>query len=328
MKTSSSSGTRAARQLAKEKALAVTFASLLSVSAFSGLVTDLVDLGVASRSLHYLMHAIFGLFLFVGSLFYAVYHQRRTVGVRRPLTVASGHLLAAILLLLGIGGTYIVLFGVTESSRWVLVWHRLLSYATLGLLILHVMVALLGKGKGGKRIRVLSASRPLMGAGATTLLYFAVVGVGGPYLDRRAEDGITKEIPADYQLPFGEQPFAPSQTVFRDNKVLLQQAAFSISRQCGGCHADIFRQWSSSAHSQAASDPSYVKNVDLLADTKGLPATRFCEGCHAPVALLGGQLTEGGRHGGTPGTAAFEEGVGCLGCHAIQRVAHLKGVAS
>jgi hypothetical protein len=97
---------------------------------------------------------------------------------------------------------------------------------------------------------------------------------------------------------------------------------------CGDCHEEITRQWISSAHKQSASDKSYISNISLLADKAGMAATRYCEGCHAPVALLTGQLTEGGKHGGIPGTDAFEEGVGCLGCHNIERAVHVKGVAS
>ncbi|MDH4228611.1 MAG: multiheme c-type cytochrome [Nitrospirota bacterium] len=71
--------------------------------------------------------------------------------------------------------------------------------------------------------------------------------------------------------------------------------------------------------------PTYQTNINLLAGKKGMAATRYCEGCHAPVALLSGQLTEGGRLD-TPGH--MNEGVGCLGCHAVDRVEHLEGVGS
>jgi len=84
----------------------------------------------------------------------------------------------------------------------------------------------------------------------------------------------------------------------------------------------------SSVHQQAASDPTYVTNVSLLAEKKGISATRYCEGCHAPVALLTGELTPGGNHGGISSTPANHEGISCMGCHGIDSLAHLKGVAS
>jgi hypothetical protein len=59
-----------------------------------------------------------------------------------------------------------------------------------------------------------------------------------------------------------------------------------------------------------------------------MAATRYCEGCHAPIALLSGQLTEGGAHGGIPNTPAHIEGVSCLTCHGIDKIIHLRGVGS
>ena len=47
--------------------------------------------------------------------------------------------------------------------------------------------------------------------------------------------------------------------------------------------------------------------------------------CHAPVALLSGELSKGGKLD-TPGH--LDEGVSCMGCHGIDKVMHLKGVAS
>jgi hypothetical protein len=78
-------------------------------------------------------------------------------------------------------------------------------------------------------------------------------------------------------------------------------------------------------HAQAASDKAYQKNINLLSSKKSMAATRYCEGCHAPVALMGGQLTTGGKLD-TPWH--IEEGVSCMACHGIKTVSHLKGNAS
>ena len=66
----------------------------------------------------------------------------------------------------------------------------------------------------------------------------------------------------------------------------------------------------------------------MLESKRGISATRYCEGCHAPVALLTGELTPGGKHGGIQGTVAHNEGIGCMGCHGIVNVVHTNGVAS
>ena len=52
----------------------------------------------------------------------------------------------------------------------------------------------------------------------------------------------------------------------------------------------------------------------MLIDEKGVQFSRHCEGCHNPVALFSGDLSQG-----MPKTRPFEdEGVTCSTCHAIQ----------
>ena len=56
-----------------------------------------------------------------------------------------------------------------------------------------------------------------------------------------------------------------------------------------------------------------MKNVNALIDEKGVQFSRHCEGCHNPVALLSGDLTQG-----MPKKRPFEdEGVTCSTCHSI-----------
>jgi tetratricopeptide (TPR) repeat protein len=56
-----------------------------------------------------------------------------------------------------------------------------------------------------------------------------------------------------------------------------------------------------------------LKNVNMLIDEKGVQYSRHCEGCHNPVALLSGDLSQG-----MPKKRPFEqEGVTCSTCHSI-----------
>ena len=60
--------------------------------------------------------------------------------------------------------------------------------------------------------------------------------------------------------------------------------------------------------------PWYLKNVNMLIDEKGVQFSRHCEGCHNPVALFSGDLSQG-----MPKKRPFEdEGITCSTCHAIQ----------
>lgn len=42
----------------------------------------------------------------------------------------------------------------------------------------------------------------------------------------------------------------------------------------------------SSAHHQAASVPTYVKNINLLEANRGISATRYCEGCRGIELIM------------------------------------------
>jgi hypothetical protein len=137
----------------------------------------------------------------------------------------------------------------------------------------------------------------------------------------------TEPVTKPYNYKYGEHPFRPSQTETYHHQ-FLDAKQIATSNDCASCHSDIAQEWHSSAHRQAASDRAYVTNISLLSDKKGIEATRYCEGCHAPIALLTGQLSKGGQHGGVKNTVANTEGIPCLGCHAINKAMHLKGVAS
>jgi hypothetical protein len=136
-----------------------------------------------------------------------------------------------------------------------------------------------------------------------------------------------KPASGEYQYNYGQHRFRPSQTE-TSNGAFVDSRQIAESKRCVSCHRDIAKQWFSSAHRQAASDKAYVSNIDLLTTKRGISAARYCEGCHAPVALLTGQLSPGGQHGGIPNTPANDEGVTCMTCHGIESLVHLKGVAS
>jgi len=58
------------------------------------------------------------------------------------------------------------------------------------------------------------------------------------------------------------------------------------------------------------------RDVDLLTAEKGVEYTRHCEGCHDPIALFAGVLTQGG-----PGKRPYDQdGITCMVCHSIQKV--------
>ena len=94
---------------------------------------------------------------------------------------------------------------------------------------------------------------------------------------------------------------------------------------CGraGCHTTAFQEWRGSVHQQAASDPVYQRVRGEYAAHSGATAARWCAGCHEPLSLVkAGNTTL--KTASETGRAA-NEGVGCVGCHAVTAAAARTG---
>ena len=117
-----------------------------------------------------------------------------------------------------------------------------------------------------------------------------------------------------YNYAFGkESPFLPSNAM-SSNGQFLSPKSFYNAQYCGHCHQEAYHQWRQSVHSNSFRAPWYLKNVNALIDEKGVQFSRHCEGCHNPVALLSGDLSQG-----MPKKRPFEdEGITCSTCHSIQ----------
>ncbi len=117
-----------------------------------------------------------------------------------------------------------------------------------------------------------------------------------------------------YNYAFGkESPFLPSNAMTANGQFINPRSVLT-AEYCGHCHQESYHQWRQSVHSNSFRQPWYLKNVNMLIDEKGVQFSRHCEGCHNPIALFSGDLSQG-----MPKTRPFEqEGVTCSVCHAIQ----------
>ena len=140
-----------------------------------------------------------------------------------------------------------------------------------------------------------------------TPLYGAHTSISGP------TSPFHDSIAARYNYAFGkDSPFLPSNATDVSGQ-FLSPKSFSTADYCGHCHQEAFHQWRQSAHSNSFRAPWYIKNVNMLIDEKGVQYSRHCEGCHNPVALLSGDLSQG-----MPKKRPFEqEGLTCSVCHSI-----------
>lgn len=122
-------------------------------------------------------------------------------------------------------------------------------------------------------------------------------------------------VAADYELPFGANPFAPSNAKTTTNQ-FISQSEFIPAARCSKCHQTTHAEWNESAHRNAFREPFYQANVEHLIRERGIAVTRHCESCHNPVALFSGALSVNAKIA----RPFDDEGVSCSVCHAIQSV--------
>jgi tetratricopeptide (TPR) repeat protein len=135
-----------------------------------------------------------------------------------------------------------------------------------------------------------------------------------------AENG---NVNSKYDLPFGPNPYLPSQaqSTFRQ---FIKPADFPSASYCGKCHEGVHQQWRQSAHANSFRAPFYLKNVQMLVDAKGIEYTRHCEGCHNPTAVFTGALSKSS----TVDRAFDEDGITCSVCHSIDKIQNTSGTGS
>ncbi len=125
----------------------------------------------------------------------------------------------------------------------------------------------------------------------------------------------SKKIAKDYTYRFGvDKPFLPSNMTTETGE-FLDPKTFPTAQYCGHCHQESHAEWRQSAHSNSNRAPWYLRNVNLLNAEKGVSFSRHCEGCHDPLAVAAGAITEG-----APRKRPYDQdGVTCMVCHSIRQ---------
>lgn len=126
-----------------------------------------------------------------------------------------------------------------------------------------------------------------------------------------------------YNLPFGSNPFAPGE-VQTSTGTFISADKFIPASYCARCHQSAHAQWAESPHRSSFRGPFYQKNIEDFTKQYGIEATRHCESCHNPIALVSGALTTG-----SSAPRPFDdEGVTCTVCHSIEKITYLEGIGS
>ncbi len=317
--------------LSRERRLARLAIPTGTLCALSGFLTVWTPELPNWQQIVVLFHVLTGIAVSLIGLPYLWRHVIRINGIRNLSGNLSGVVSGLLFLLLMGSGLYILWFGQRESERWIFQGHVVFAWLIALAIILHGASHWLRIRQSPKDARKSYPGLQTISLASLLIppLVMAGIGVLGINLDKAASTRVDQGVQSDsgYDFAYGPGRFSPSETQTRSGKFIAEQR-IGNSQNCAVCHQQIAEQWRSSLHSQAASDPAYVANINLLEKSRGIVATRYCEGCHAPIALLSGSLRPGGKHGGVEGTVAFKEGVSCLACHAVRSVLHHRGVAS
>ena len=116
------------------------------------------------------------------------------------------------------------------------------------------------------------------------------------------------------QAYYGKTLFEPSPASSLTG-ALLPIEAYPSPDTCARCHVGIHDNWQNSMHAVSATDDWYLRVKDLLAFEYGEGEVRQCAGCHAPVALMTGEVGLYNRE-----SASSQQGVSCIFCHTIESV--------
>ena len=117
--------------------------------------------------------------------------------------------------------------------------------------------------------------------------------------------------------------FFPSSVQTVDGKNIPAKY-FMQSQACERCHADIYKQWNSSAHHFSSfNNQWYRKSIEYMQDVAGVKASKWCAGCHDPALLFSGMFDTPVRK--IENTPAAQAGLSCMMCHSIVEVKSTMG---
>ncbi|HLZ91244.1 MAG TPA: tetratricopeptide repeat protein [Candidatus Acidoferrum sp.] len=117
--------------------------------------------------------------------------------------------------------------------------------------------------------------------------------------------------------------FFPSSAQTKHNDYIPAKY-FMQSEACQRCHADIYKQWYSSAHHFSSfNNQWYRKSIEYMQSVAGVRASKWCAGCHDPALLFSGLFDRPIKE--IVDRPEAKAGLSCLMCHSIVQVKSTMG---
>ncbi len=321
------SSAQSSRALEWGSQLSIFVGGLLLFETITGLWIWLLPFSVSSQ-VSVLVHTAAGILFLVPYLVYQGRHWWIYRG--RPLShyLITGYIAFAMVALNAVSGVVLTcqaLFGTMISYTWDTI-HIVTTLAIIAFVIPHVALLIFRDRKGRTEHAqgvMAAAKRWVRGALVWSIAGLAVVAV----LSALHEPvQWANEFPEDYHYDEGHSPFSPSLARTTSGGA-FDDRSLTGSKNCGtsGCHAEIYREWSISAHRWSSMDPAFQAIQEVMAKQNGPESTRYCGGCHDPASLFAG--TKNIFAEDLSSVRGYDEGVSCLVCHSI-RETDLKGNAN
>jgi Cytochrome c554 and c-prime len=327
VRKNATSGLAADRASGWTSGLARAVSGLLLFETLTGLSVWLLPFSVPNQFV-VLLHTVGGLVFLLPYVVYQLRHWQAYF--RRPWShyMVTGYVAFAAVVVNSISGLVLAeqaLFGRAISYAWDSV-HIVTTLALVAFVVPHILLPVIRAGRGSvEAITTVVAAQRAWGrwvlgiTGAGALLIALPTALYQPV-------EWTNEFPEGYEVEEGRSPFAPSLATTETGGA-LDERSLSGSASCGsgGCHEQIYDEWSTSAHRWSSMDPAFQAIQEVMANQNGPASTRYCGGCHDPISLFSGtknlfteELTS---------LAGYNEGVSCLVCHSV-RETDLQGNAA
>lgn len=276
-----------------------------------------------------LLHTVVGLVWMVP---YTIYQLVHWLGVREnrfshfKLLGYSSWVAISVCAISGIVLTVQSTWGIRISYVWRLT-HIVSCFASLALLLVHLITVWVAHRKGDtsnylEGIR--KAQWIFLNRSIAWMAAMFVLTLGAMFLYHPIDTSY--QLPKDYSYRYGQgRPFAPS-LVKTSHGGAINPRALAESERCGtaACHAEIVKEWLPSSHRYASMDKAFQVVQKVMAQNEGAESTRYCGGCHDPIALFSGSKNIYSEDLSSYGA---NEGVSCVVCHSITKT-DVKGNAA
>jgi len=291
------------------KRIPALFLLLLANSAYLAAWADASSLYFANVALHLVLGA-----------FLAVLAARESSGWRGwPRTLA---LAAPLLAIAAVAGIALAIVGATRANAWLLRLH--IATAVIGsVLVLAWMCATVVRRARPEETAGTAVGLSVLGA---ILLATGILVVKdrreAPQRYRIANPALPPET-MDGEGGGPKSPFFPSSAGTNVGGTIPSNF-FMTSQTCARCHAEIYKQWSSSAHHFSSfNNQWYRKSIEYMQDVVGTQPSKWCAGCHDHAVFFNGRFDRPIKE--QIHTPEAQAGLSCTSCHSIVHVGSTMG---